>query len=253
MGPRVSVPFDNLVVRTPPDPEARPCPGNEPPRREELRALALEADERAAASVNLSSTWTALAGGEMRAVDVFCSTDRCLMILVRSPLDAGRRELLDGRTLELLILALQGHAQKFIAIECQRSASSVSTALKRALESMGVPRTGSKIPTILVSLARARQGASVTHGRQSSFSVESGSFQVVSIRRPETVLARILSGGEYAVVLRYLDGLSYTEIARERGASRRTVANQLSSVFRRLRVSGRQALLARIVEDASVS
>jgi len=55
-----------------------------------------------------------------------------------------------------------------------------------------------------------------------------------------------LSPGEDAVVELAALGLSNREIALRRGCSVRTVANQLASAYRKLRVSGRRELRARL-------
>ena len=70
-----------------------------------------------------------------------------------------------------------------------------------------------------------------------------GSFRVVSIDG-EALAA--LSEAERAVVGLAAFGLSNQEIAKRRRASPRTVANQLASAYRKLRVSSRAELLARL-------
>jgi DNA-binding CsgD family transcriptional regulator len=57
-------------------------------------------------------------------------------------------------------------------------------------------------------------------------------------------VARHLSTAEFEVLSHFVEGLTYEQIARERGRSSRTIANQISAVFRKLRVSGRRELLA---------
>lgn len=52
----------------------------------------------------------------------------------------------------------------------------------------------------------------------------------------------MLSRAERAVVMLALDGLSNQEIARARGTSLRTVANQIASIFRKLGVGSRPEL-----------
>jgi hypothetical protein len=49
-----------------------------------------------------------------------------------------------------------------------------------------------------------------------------------------------------------LEGRNYLEIAKKRGTSTRTVANQLAAAFRRLGVSGRASLLNHIVSSPEV-
>jgi DNA-binding NarL/FixJ family response regulator len=57
---------------------------------------------------------------------------------------------------------------------------------------------------------------------------------------------------EMLSVLRSLvEGNCYLDIARARGTSTRTIANQISMVFRRLRVSGRNELVQRLFIDGA--
>lgn len=55
-----------------------------------------------------------------------------------------------------------------------------------------------------------------------------------------------LSPAEREVTGRLLDGHDNARIARERGTSLRTVANQVASIFRKLGVSSRGELAARL-------
>jgi DNA-binding CsgD family transcriptional regulator len=71
--------------------------------------------------------------------------------------------------------------------------------------------------------------------------------------RAELGLARTLSDAEINVVALIAEGRTYAEVARERGASVRTVANQLSSVYRKLGISGRLELLCFLAAEADLS
>lgn len=55
-----------------------------------------------------------------------------------------------------------------------------------------------------------------------------------------------LTGAECEVALAVARGLSNAEIARERGASVRTVANQVAAILKKLGVSSRVELATRI-------
>jgi DNA-binding NarL/FixJ family response regulator len=61
-------------------------------------------------------------------------------------------------------------------------------------------------------------------------------------------LPEILSSAERAVAVAALRGCSHAEIARERGSSPRTVANQLAHAFRKLEVRSRSELAATLVD-----
>lgn len=58
-----------------------------------------------------------------------------------------------------------------------------------------------------------------------------------------------LTKAERAVALLALEGRSDAEIAALRGVSRRTVANQIASVFKKLGVSSRVELATRLRPD----
>ena len=72
---------------------------------------------------------------------------------------------------------------------------------------------------------------------------------MIATARPEARLAPVWSPAEFAVVRGLLEGRNYLEIAKTRGTSTRTVANQLAAAFRRLGVSGRGSLLNHVVSS----
>jgi DNA-binding CsgD family transcriptional regulator len=78
----------------------------------------------------------------------------------------------------------------------------------------------------------------VVHARGDSFLVLSTPMT--------TVDATMLSPAERSIVVGVVAGQSNAEIARARSISPRTVANHLAAIFRKLRVSSRAELAARI-------
>jgi DNA-binding CsgD family transcriptional regulator len=60
--------------------------------------------------------------------------------------------------------------------------------------------------------------------------------------RPDWALPASLSPAEGCIVRGLLSGASHSEIARARGTSPRTVANQMASIFRKLHVGSRLEL-----------
>ena len=69
---------------------------------------------------------------------------------------------------------------------------------------------------------------------------------VLSFPLDASAVPATLTKAERAVALLVLEGRSDAEIAALRGVSRRTVANQLAAVFRKLEVSSRVELAARL-------
>ena len=78
-----------------------------------------------------------------------------------------------------------------------------------------------------------------------SFEIDGDRYAILTFPLPEAELPAELSAAERAVVQAVLEGLSNAEIARLRGTSLNTVANQLRSVFSKLDVSSRFELTER--------
>jgi DNA-binding CsgD family transcriptional regulator len=79
--------------------------------------------------------------------------------------------------------------------------------------------------------------------RASTVRVGSSTYVLLSYRRGQA--SDTLTPAEREVALAILDGLSNDEIARLRGSSPRTVANQVATIFRKLGVRSRAELAAR--------
>ena len=73
--------------------------------------------------------------------------------------------------------------------------------------------------------------------------LDDGSW-IIRVAIPGSHLASRLSPGEWEVARGAIEGKSHAEIAVARGTSRRTVANQLASVFDKTGTSGCPALRA---------
>jgi DNA-binding NarL/FixJ family response regulator len=79
-----------------------------------------------------------------------------------------------------------------------------------------------------------------------TFTVGDDQFAVLSIPLDEGVATAALSEAEREVAMLAAKGLKNAEIARRRGTSVRTVANQMASILRKLGVSSRYELAARL-------
>ena len=74
-------------------------------------------------------------------------------------------------------------------------------------------------------------------------SIDGEAYAVLEIALRELEPPAGLSSAEQAVVSGVIQGKSNAEIAADRGTSIRTVANQLRSVYGKLKISGRAQLL----------
>lgn len=77
-----------------------------------------------------------------------------------------------------------------------------------------------------------------------------GDLAVISARAAYVVRTANLTDAERMIIERIAAGDSNREIARARGTSARTVANQIAAIFAKLGVASRAELVARLRGDA---
>jgi len=214
------------------------------------RLLAAERDAALSQSFDLSRLWLELCRGTWRFRDTFRTETRYIALIeepaVRFP------QPLKACKLGVLKRVLLGEAPKAVAIELRMGLSSVAAAIQDCLLGMGIPGRLSQASVLLTMAARAahRPDSSPTLGRLSRIDVNGAGYWVVSVVRPDLDFPVPLSDAEAAVVRELVAGRSHAQISRLRATSRRTVANQLATVFRKLGVSGRGAVVHRLIEHS---
>jgi DNA-binding NarL/FixJ family response regulator len=206
-----------------------------------LQQLALAADAASSAELCVATLWRDLARGKYRVVEGFFSEQRCFLVLAVHPVRA--QAAIEGRRLEILEAVLGGLRQKNVAMDLQLAPSTVALNARLALESLGVGGKPSRAHPLLMLAARTAAASQELATRCSSVIGAEGELCVVSTPRPDLALDGLLPSAELAVIRSLIEGCSYEQIAEARGTSTRTVANQISAVFRRLRVSGRNELV----------
>jgi DNA-binding NarL/FixJ family response regulator len=210
----------------------------------DLVRRATVADERALSEMSLSQLWKELSLGLCKIVDTFFTRSRCTIVTVPAP---GPAVPLEGRRLEILEAVLCGEGQKRIAIELGLAPSTVALNARLALNALGVSCRPSRVHPLLMLSAKAASTANLrVTGSLSFLNHGDDLFRVVGTPRPDLELSDLLPPAELAVVRCLVEGASYAQIARERGTSTRTIANQITAVFRRMKVSGRSELLLRL-------
>lgn len=215
-------------------------------RRATLRLSAMAADVQATTEADLCQLWQELARGERSVIEELFSEQRCYLVL---SCDADAPHPIEGRRLEILQAVLRGMPQTNVAIDFALAPSTIALNSKLGMESLGVPGKPSRAHPLLMLAAMAADGSSVTTAKSSCFAIDDRKFCVIGASRPDHHLTTILPQAELAVIRRLVEGYSYCEIAAARGTSRRTIANQITAVFRRLRVSGRNELMVRLLVD----
>lgn len=215
--------------------------------RRAIRTSAESMDASGSSEIDLATLWRELARGECYVVDDLFTTSRCYLVVAYRTEQAARP--IEGRRLEILQAVLRGLPQTNIAIDLKLAPSTVALNSKLGLENLGVSGKPSRVHPLLMLAARAASEPSVAVASCSSFAIAERPLRVIGARRPDGHLEQLLPAAELAVTRRLVEGSSYAEIAAERGTSTRTIANQITAVFRRLRVSGRNELLHRLLRD----
>lgn len=206
-------------------------------------ARAIAADTSATTEIHLALLWRELARGISRVEDGFFTADRCGLILARS----AEPKPIDNRRLAILQTVLCGSRQKNIAIDFELAPSTVALNSRLAIESLGLSGKPSRAHPLLM-LAACASSEQLTIAAKCSVIVadDARELRVVGLPRPDVALAKLLPSAELSVIRSLVEGQSYRQIAAARGTSTRTIANQISAVFRRLRVSGRNELVLRL-------
>ena len=211
--------------------------------RASVRRSAVTADLTATLEISLALVWRELVHGLCRVVDSFFTDDRCYLVLAAT----STANPLLGRRLAILQAVLGGVGQKNVAIDQGLAPSTVALNARQGLEQLGLTCKPSRVHPLLMLAAKA--GAKNDGSLAASLSsIEEGdnSLRVISVPRPDRRLACLLPPAELSVIRHLVEGLPTTEIAQLRQTSTRTIANQITAVFRRMRVSGRNELLSRL-------
>jgi DNA-binding NarL/FixJ family response regulator len=197
-------------------------------------------------SRDLSSVWTELISGRTRIVQAGATqTLHYVQLAVSSGASASRK--LNARQIAIFERILLGQTPKVVAMDMECSPSTIATAIGDCLRTLGFTGGGNRIPAILVLVFHALRGrARCSDVRVDRLSGASRGVQMSSARL-ELQIKNQVSASELSVVALLIDGNSCTEIAALRGTSVRTIANQLASVYQKLRVSGRMELLCHLI------
>jgi DNA-binding NarL/FixJ family response regulator len=212
--------------------------------RTRLRELAVVADHASTMDISLALLWRELVHGICHVVDDFFTDDRCYVILAEA---AGPVEPLEGRRLAILEAVLCGYGQKTVAIDLDLAPSTIALNARLGLQYLGLSCKPSRVHPLLMVAAKAGAKSDGTlAGTLSRMVIGEQQLRVVALPRPDRRLFKVLPPAELAVIRLLIEGYCYEEMARLRGTATRTVANQITAVFRRMRVSGRSELLSRL-------
>lgn len=159
------------------------------------------------------------------------------VIIERAPEQRGLCRL-SQRELSVLRLVADGLSSKEVGVELSIAPATSRGALDRAVKKLGLTGAG-QVPVFWTALASRRSMSCLSDHRERFV------FECALERRPLSQL----TPSEQALASAVLLGESNLEIARRRNVSPRTIANQLHSIFRKLRVSSRGELAAALLRS----
>lgn len=196
---------------------------------------------KAGRDFDLGELWVDIIEGRWFVLATTLTDDHCSTVLRRGP-----RNPLGPRSAAVLRQALLGEAQKNMAYDLGVGASTLSGVCHQALTTICSESRVSRAPLLLAMAAQAASGQRLPAAR-----LEAGRADDLELTlntpSPGACWRAVLSECEWHVARLALNGCTQREIAATRGTSGRTIANQMSSIFQKLHVSGRCALRAAAV------
>ena len=196
---------------------------------------------RAPERAQVEDLWPELLAGRLQVVSWSQDHERELVLGTCSSPSVGD-EARRSRAASVAERVFLGESQKSVALNRGLAVSTVADVLRALLSEKRMPASASRTPLALVMLAHAayRRGTGVLEARAER--LDGGRVRVKVVGH-ERLLIGLVSPSQRDVAIQFLDGKSYLQIARQRGTSVRTVADQMSAVFRALGASGRYELL----------
>ena len=196
---------------------------------------------------HLAELWQRLGAGTWQFQDIFSSAQRHFALVAR--VEGAKRSSVHSRNWEMLTRVLRGQLPKAVAQDMRVAISTVATGMRECLRGMGLPHRASSPPVLLMMAARAAESPALapTLGRLTRINAQDEKQWLLSVPRPDLEFPVPLSEAEASVIRQLVSGRTHTEISSHRATSPRTVANQLASVFKKFGVSGRSAILQRLI------
>jgi DNA-binding CsgD family transcriptional regulator len=188
--------------------------------------------------------WRGLAAGRWSLVDRWDSDGKRFIAAIENSPDNLDPRALRAREGAAARLAADGAAPKDIAYALGVSPSNARALLASALAKLGL--------TSRAELFRWNPSHAHIHVVSSNPALEA---MVIPEQKaePRSIAFAALTNAEAAVASLAAEGMSNLDIARARGTSVRTIANQMATILRKLGVSSRDDILRRAVPEARAS
>lgn len=190
-------------------------------------------------SATLRSVWSGLITGRFSVVSTSTTSERVtLRVQQRSVARAH------SRAAQIFDAASCGELQKTVAIDLGLAPSSVAAMLRQVTRGMGLSCKFSRLPLAIPLLRHMISRPELVSVRLEPWPLDRAKpVLVIEMSRCDDAIAAKLSKSEYEVARQLLEGCTYRQMASRRATSVRTIANQVSSVFKKLGVSGRFEVL----------
>lgn len=189
--------------------------------------------------ITLRDLWLRFAQGEFRIKHASHAQGRCLVYLMRNTTPGPFITALEWQTSERILC---GDLAKVIADEFQISCSTVCVYGQSVFAALCDRAAAARARAFLVLCACASR-----HNLHTTATIEGvaecGDVAMSAKLGNEAAIKARLSRAEYEIVQAVVGGKASEEISRERKTSRRTIANQLNAIYRKLGISGRRELV----------
>ena len=202
-----------------------------------FRADVMEAAGRQSVSADAERAWRDLTEGRSSVLDAFTTSSCSYLITTRDVWHAP----VPLRSLNMLERVVTGSYPKLVAADLHLAPSTVACTLKQALACLGVSCAPSKIPFGLVALIHGARTGRPPLMYSSATQLLGRGCEILATPLPS--LAHLLPPVVEEVLNLQIAGRSHREMARLRGTSSRTIANQLAMAYGRIGSSGRLNVL----------
>jgi DNA-binding NarL/FixJ family response regulator len=175
--------------------------------------------------------WPAWLAGRWSLFEAFTAGGVRYIVAIRNAESIAAQRALGPRERIVLEHALAGRSGKWTASELKLSESVIARTLRLALDKLRAPDTATLAGVQVLAFEPL-------HGVGAELDL------AVARAAPAAPSLANLSNAERSIVTDLFGGKRIPAIALERGTSPRTVAHQISSVYRKLGASSRRELLA---------
>jgi DNA-binding CsgD family transcriptional regulator len=179
--------------------------------------------------------WEGLVHGRWSLVDRFDSDGKRFVVAIRNDPDYSDPRGLTPRERQVAEFVGLGRATKEISYILGVSVSAVNACTAHAQEKLGLR----SLTELAAFFAQGGLRCKLAEVAVAGETLLVGAYPLVNERRVAS-----LTVAEREIVVQLISGSTNSDIARRRGSSERTVANQLQSIFRKLGARSRAELAA---------